>query len=192
VTTPSGAPHGHADPRAAAGDDSVPVSIRLGAVVPPEDPEDWSRPLTWLAAAGMLAAPLFALTWFLLAAPAGSRDPLPATWLTATILALGAAATGATQLGATRAVAATLGAGLFAALGVVIIGAISAAERQAGIASPTLAHGFAAGVAGLAGTLAAGTLAGPLADRAPRLVRWLVPGAVGAATGLLVVPLLFG
>jgi MFS family permease len=174
------------------GEERPPVSVRLGEVVPPEDPEDWSRPLTWLAAAGMLAAPLFALAWFLLAAPTGSAAPHPATWLTATILALGAAGTGATQLGATRAVAATLGTGLFAALAVVIIGALSAGERQAGIASPTLAHGFAAAVAGVAGTLAAVTLAGPLADRAPRLVRWLVPGAVGSATGLLVVPLLFG
>ena len=35
----------------------VPVSVRLGNVVPPEDPEDWTQPLTWVAAAGMLAAP---------------------------------------------------------------------------------------------------------------------------------------
>jgi hypothetical protein len=33
-------------------DDSVPISVRLGTVVPPEDPEDWTRPLTWMAAPG--------------------------------------------------------------------------------------------------------------------------------------------
>ena len=41
-------------------DDDVPVSVRLGTVVPPEDPEDWTRPLTWVAAVGMLAAPAVA------------------------------------------------------------------------------------------------------------------------------------
>ena len=41
-------------------EDLVPVSVRLGEVVPPEDPEDWTRPLTWVAALGMLAA-LYAL-----------------------------------------------------------------------------------------------------------------------------------
>jgi cysteinyl-tRNA synthetase len=38
----------------AGDDDLVPVSVQLGNVVPPEDPEDWTRPLTWAAAAGML------------------------------------------------------------------------------------------------------------------------------------------
>ena len=45
-------------------DDLVPISVRLGEVVPPEDPEDWTRPLTWVAAFGMLAGPLIALAWF--------------------------------------------------------------------------------------------------------------------------------
>ena len=42
-------------------DDVVPVSVRLGEVVPPEDPEDWTRPLTWVAAGGMLVGPIVAL-----------------------------------------------------------------------------------------------------------------------------------
>ena len=59
---------------AEADDELVPVSVRLGNVVPPEDPEDWTQPLTWVAAAGMLAAPLVALLWFWLFPPA---DPPP-------------------------------------------------------------------------------------------------------------------
>ena len=47
----------------AAEEEEVPVSVRLGGVVPPEDPEDWSRPLTWVAAIGMLAGPLAAVAW---------------------------------------------------------------------------------------------------------------------------------
>ncbi|HEX6129281.1 MAG TPA: hypothetical protein VF071_09700, partial [Candidatus Limnocylindria bacterium] len=61
-------------------DDLVPVSVRLGEVVPPEDPEDWTKPLTWVAAAGMLLGPLVALGWFVAARPGGS-DPEPGTWL---------------------------------------------------------------------------------------------------------------
>ena len=50
-------------------DDLVPVSVRLGEVVPPDDPEDWTRPLTWVAAIGMLAAPAVALAWYAVAPP---------------------------------------------------------------------------------------------------------------------------
>ena len=62
-------------------DDLVPVSVRLGEVVPPEDPEDWTRPLTWVVALGMLAGPAVAFAWFALAPPtsgapdAGNVDP---------------------------------------------------------------------------------------------------------------------
>ena len=52
-------------------DDLVPVSVRLGAVVPPEDPEDWTRPLTWVAALGMLAGPILALAHAFVASAAG-------------------------------------------------------------------------------------------------------------------------
>ena len=63
-------------------DDLVPVSVRLGEVVPPEDPEDWTRPLTWVAAFGMLAGPIVALAWFLVAPPedAAARSPRPTSW----------------------------------------------------------------------------------------------------------------
>ena len=61
-------------------DDLVPVSVRLGAVVPPEDPEDWTRPLTWVAALGMLAGPIVTFGWFLFARPT-SAEAVPATFL---------------------------------------------------------------------------------------------------------------
>ena len=63
-------------------DDLVPVSVRLGAVVPPEDPEDWTRPLTWVAALGMLAGPIVAFGWFAFAGPT-SAEAVPATFLVA-------------------------------------------------------------------------------------------------------------
>ncbi|MGH2427949.1 MAG: hypothetical protein ACRDGV_03525, partial [Candidatus Limnocylindria bacterium] len=81
-------------------DDAVPVSVRLGEVVPPEDPEDWTRPLTWMAALGMLLGPLMALAWFLAARPTEGHTPLLGTWLVAAALAGGAALAGSTQLGA--------------------------------------------------------------------------------------------
>ena len=84
-------------------DDLVPVSVRLGEVVPPEDPEDWTRPLTWVAAFGMLAGPIVALAWFVVAPPENAAAALPPTYLVATSLAAGAAVTGATQVGAARA-----------------------------------------------------------------------------------------
>ena len=69
-------------------DDLVPVSVRLGAVVPPEDPEDWTRPLTWVAALGMLAAPIVAVAWFVIAPPTG-RARRPGDHLVAAALAGG-------------------------------------------------------------------------------------------------------
>jgi hypothetical protein len=173
-------------------DDLVPVSVRLGQVVPPEDPEDWTRPLTWAAAAGMLAAPAVAVAWLVVAAPAQAQRPEPGTWLLALALAAGAALTGATQQGAARAATATIAAGLFGALASVIVGLLTAGERQVGSFSPTLAHAFVAAVAGLAGALAASPLAARLAGVRPRAPRVLAPGLVGAAISLLVVPLLFG
>ena len=91
-------------------------------MVPPEDPEDWTRPLTWVAALGMLAAPLVTVAWFLVGAPQQSQTAVTATYLVATSLAAGAAATGATQQGIARAATATLGSALFASLVVVIVG----------------------------------------------------------------------
>lgn len=173
-------------------DDLVPISVRLGEVVPPEDPEDWTRPLTWVVAVGMLLAPLAALAWFLVAPPTTADAPLPATLLVASLLAAGAAVSGATQLSVARAWTTTLGAGLFAALVLVILGVVMAGERQVGAASPTLGHAFAAAVSGLAGAAAAALVAALVAGRIPRPLRGLVaavPGAlVAAGVVVLVLP----
>jgi len=172
-------------------DDLVPVSVRLGEVVPPEDPEDWTRPLTWVAALGMLAAPFVALAWFVVAPPRDGDAALPATYAVAATLAGGAAATGATQLGVARAWTATLAAGLFGALVVVILGVVTAGERQVAEASPTVAHGFAASVAGLAGALAAAAVAAAVARLRSRLVRFVAALAAGVTVAVAAIgPLL--
>lgn len=169
------------------GEDLVPVSVRLGAVVPPEDPEDWTRPLTWVAAIGMLAAPLVSLAWFAVAPPVQADVALPATYFVATCLAAGAAATGATQQGIARAATATLGAALFASLVVVILGVVMAGERQVGAASPTLGQAVAASAGGLAGAAIASVLAGAIARRLPRFLRFVLALVVGAAVAVLAV-----
>jgi hypothetical protein len=173
-------------------DDLVPVSVRLGEVVPPEDPEDWTQPLTWMAALGMLLGPAVAVGWFLLAPPEGATQPTLGTWLLAVALALGSVVTGATQQGWLRATTATAAAALFAALVTVIAGAAMAGERQVGEASPALAQAFGAAVAGLAGAVASTPLAAALAAVNGRWMRVLGPGAVAAAMALLLVPFLFG
>lgn len=163
-------------------DDMLPVSVRLGAVVPPEDPEDWTRPLTWVAAIGMLAAPAVALVWYAVAAPPDSMRLALGTWAVAMLLVLGAAAAGATQIGRLRAFAGTLGAALLGAVLVVAAGAVTAGERQLGSASPTLAHSLAGALAGLAGALPAAVAGGLTARSWPRLRR----GGLAAALGVLV------
>lgn len=171
-------------------DDLVPISVRLGEVVPPEDPEDWTRPLTWVAALGMLAGPIMALAWFVAAPPSEVDRALPATYLVAIFLAAGAAATGATQLGVARAWTATLGAGLFGALLVIVLGVVSAGERQVGIASPTLGHAFAAAVGGLAGASAAAAVAAIAARLRSRIVRFAPALLVGVIAAVAVVGVL--
>ena len=173
------------------GDDLVPVTVRLGEVVPPEDPEDWTRPLTWVAALGMLAAPLVTLAWFAAAPPTDGDTAVPATYLVAACLAGGAAATGATQLGIARAWTATLAAGLFGALVVIILGVVMAGERQVDVASPTLVHAFVASVAGLSGAAGASLVASVVARLRSRLVRFLPAllaglSIAGVAVGVLV------
>lgn len=168
-------------------EDLVPVSVRLGAVVPPEDPEDWTRPLTWVAASGMLAAPIATVAWFLVAPPLQSEQALPATYLVATLLAAGAAATGATQQGIARAATATLGAALFGSLVVVIVGVVMAGERQVAAASPTLAHALAAGVGGSAGAAAGSVVAGLVARLHARAIRFVLALVAGGAVAMLVV-----
>jgi hypothetical protein len=173
-------------------DDLVPVSVRLGAVVPPDDPEDWTRPLTWAAAAGMLAAPALALGWFWIGPPIANHPAQAATYLLACTLAAGAALTGATQQGAVRAATGTVAAALFSALAVVMVGVLVAGERQVGMASPTVAHAVAAAVAGLGGALAASPLAARLASISARAPRIVAPGGIGAGVGLLLVGTLLG
>jgi hypothetical protein len=182
VTPP--APEPSPDPAGAHGpeDDLVPVSVRLGSVVPPEDPEDWTQPLTWLAAAGMLAAPLVALLWFWLSPPSEAGTLTLGTVLVATALAAGGVLAGATQQGGVRAWTTTVAAGLFAGLATVIIGLLMAGERQTGAASPSLAQAFGASLAGLAGTIAAAPLAARFATARRRLPRLLGPGAVAVGS----------
>ena len=171
--------------------DDSPISVRLGTVVPPEDPEDWRRPLTWVAASGMLLGPLVALAWFLLAPPGESLRPLPGTWFVAAALVVGPVATGSTQLRPGWAFAATLGAGLFGALLTVIIGFALSTEGSSGVATPLVVHAVLASVAGLAGALAAATLMPALARGRSRARRGLAPGAIGAAVAALAVQLVF-
>ena len=177
---------------AASDDDLVPVSVRLGQVVPPEDPEDWTRPLTWAAAAGMLAAPGVAFAWFWIGPPIASHPAQAATYVLACTLVTGAALTGATQQGALRAAAGTVAAALFSALAVVVVGAALAGERQVGAASPTVAHAFGAAVAGLCGALAVSPLAARLASIRSRAPRVVAPGAIGAGVALFLVGALLG
>jgi hypothetical protein len=168
-------------------DDLVPVSVRLGQVVPPDDPEDWTRPLTWVAAAGMLGAPLLAFAWFVAAPPADGVGATPMTYGVAAVLGAGAAATAATQQGTVRAWTATLGAGLFGALALIVVGVVSAGERQVGAASPTLAHAFAAAIGGLIGAVAASPVAAVTANRWGRRARFaaaLVAAVIGAVVGV--------
>jgi hypothetical protein len=172
-------------------EDLVPASVRLGAAVPPEDPEDWRRPLTWLAALGMLAAPIVAGAWFVVAPPPASSEPAAGTWLVAGVLVLGAALTGSTQIGPARAFAGTLGAALFAALVTVIVGVALAGQRQVGVASPSVAHAFLAAAAGLAGALAASTVAPVLSGMRSRPRRIAVPAAIGLAVAALALRILF-
>lgn len=174
-----------------ASDDEVPVTVRLGTVVPPEDAEDWTRPLTWVAAFGMLAAPISALAWFVIAPPTAAA-PSGATRLLAAVLAVGASLVGATQIGAARAFAGTVGAALFGALGSVLLGLALSGERQVVAASPTLAHAFVGAVGGLAGALPAAALAAGLAGQPSRLIRWAPAAALGAAASAAAVALVGG
>jgi len=172
-------------------DEMVPVSVRLGTVVPPEDPEDWTRPLTWVAAIGMLAAPAVALAWYAVAAPHDGTRLAPGTWAVAATLVIGAAAAGATQIGRLRAFTGTLGAALLGAVLVVAAGAVTAGERQLGSASPTVAHSLAGAIAGLAGALPA-AVAGALTARSwPRLRRGALAGALGLLAMATILPRLF-
>jgi hypothetical protein len=180
-------------------DDPVPVSVRLGAVVPPEDPEDWTRPLTWVAAVGMLAAPAILLAWFAVASPTDSVSPSAGTYVVAIALVAGAAAAGGTQQGRARAVTGTLASGLLAALLIVVVGALTAGEvgyfddmhLGVAMAPPNLAHAAGAALAGLAGCLPAAVAAGLAAGRLSRMQRGALAALIGAMVTVLVLPNLF-
>lgn len=163
--------------------DNVPPSVRLGEVVPPEDPEDWGRPLTWVVAASMLAAPIIGAGWFIAAQPGDPLDVVTGISSLAAVVAGSAAITGSTQRGSRRALFATIGAGLFSALGVVLAGTVVAG----GVALATAAL---AAVAGVIGTVPAGALAALVADGASRVRRIVSPTVVGALTAVIVVRLL--
>ena len=167
-----------------AGADDRPISVRLGQVVPPEDPEDWRRPLTWLAAAGMLAAPIAAFAWFAAAGPQRGAPAEPGTWLLAALVAAGGVVTGTTQRGSWRAFAATGGAALFAAVATVAVGA-SLGTRTTDAASPALSHATAAGIAGAAGALSVAPLMALIATHRSRSRLVIAPVALGGATAIL-------
>ena len=174
-------------------DDLVPVSVRLGEVVPPEDPEDWTRPLTWVAALGMLAGPIAVLAWFLLDRPDSAVEATgPVPLLSAAVLAAGAAIAGATQLGAARAWTTTLGAGLFAALAVVVLGVVFAGERQVGSASPAVTHAVISAVGGVLGAAAAAAAAALVAGLGSRPLRALPAVLIGSAVAALSAGAIFG
>ncbi len=167
------------------------VEVRVGEVVEPEGPEDWRRPLTWLAAAGMLAAPIAALGWLGLVPPEQPRLAAGA-WLVAGLLPAGSALTASTQRGPLRAVAAALGAGLFAALLTLVLASSLAGEPARQGAPSLLAHVVPALAAGGIGVLLAAAASGATADRRARLARAGVPGAVGAGLALLLLPAIAG
>lgn len=164
--------------------DNVPPSVRLGEVVPPEDPEDWGRPLTWVVAAGMLIAPVVGAAWFAIEAPTDPSTALTGTAILAAILAGGAALTGATQRGGGRAALTTIGTGLFGALGVVVAGSLVGGGASLPVAT-------AAAVCGGFASVPTAGIAALLGD-APRLRRFLSPALIGGVVAFLGVRNLFG
>ncbi len=101
----------------------------------------------------------------------------------AATLAAGAAITGATQRGSWRALVTTIGAGLFGALGLVVVGTVLADGVALGTAT-------VAAVAGVVAAVPTGMLASLLADRASRIRRIVSPALAGGVTALLIVRLL--
>jgi hypothetical protein len=173
-----------------AAEESVPISVRLGTVVPPEDPEDWRRPLTWVAAAGMLLAPALVVLWFVIGPPAESARPVPATWLIAGAIVLGGVLTGTTQLRPAWAAAATLGSALFAALLIVLYAVAVSPEVRVGAFSPPVAQALSGSAAGLGGALVSATLMTAFSRMRSRVRRGLAPAAIGIAVSAILVRLL--
>ena len=187
-STPGTAPSGPVT--ADAQDEVVPVSVRLGTVVPPADPEDWRRPLTWVAALGMLLAPALALVWSVIAPPMQAARATPGAWLIAGALVVGGVITGATQLRPMWAAAATLGSALFGALLVVLYAVAVSPEVRAGTLTPHLVTALKGSTAGLVGALVAATLMPAFTRMRSRIRRGLAPAAIGVAVSAIVVRLL--
>lgn len=189
--TPPPPPAPGAVPSSALGaetvDESVPISIRLGTVVPPEDPEDWRRPLTWVAAAGMLLAPALVVLWFVIGPPAESARPVPATWLIAGAIVLGGVLTGTTQLRPAWAAAATLGSALFAALLIVLYAVAVSPQVRVGAFAPAIAQALSGSAAGLGGALVSATLMPAFSRMRSRVRRGLTPAAIGIAVSAILV-----
>ena len=160
----------------------VPLSVQLGEVVPPEDPEDWRKPLTWIMAVGMLAAPLWAAVWFVLAPPSDPYAVPAGVMALAVMVASGAVLVGASQRGALRALLGTLGAGLFAALGVVVVGSALASSTALGTA-------VVAAASGMIGVFPAAAIGGALSD-ARQGRRLASPIVAGGLTALIAVEVL--
>jgi hypothetical protein len=99
--------------------------------------------------------------------------------------------TGATQSSPAWSFAGTLGGGLFAGLLTILLATVASPRVPPGTAAPVLVHAFAAGVAGVAGALVAGTLMPTFSRMKSRVRRGLAPGAIGLAVSALVVMLLF-
>jgi hypothetical protein len=190
MTGPPTPASGSAPKGSAAADEVIPVSVRLGTVVPPEDPEDWRRPLTWVAAAGMLLAPALVFLWAVIAPPAQSLHPAPGQWVIAAALVIGGVLTGTTQLRPIWAAAATLGSALFGALLVVLYAVAVSPEIRVGSLSPYLSQALTGSTAGLAGALVAATLMPSFSRMRSRIRRGLAPAAIGIAVSALVVRLL--
>ena len=170
--------------------DDRPISVRLGEVVPPEDPEDWTRPLTWVAALGMLAAPIVAFAWFATTPPGDATHPHLGTWLVAAVMVAGAVATGLTQRGPWRSATATIGAALFAAVATVAVG-FSFTPEPPGIDPPAIAilHAGPASVAGVFGSVAAAPVIGITSRHRDRVRLGLAALVLGIGAGALVVGL---
>jgi hypothetical protein len=99
------------------------------------------------------------------------------------ILALGAAITGATQRGMWRTFVTSIGAGLFNALGLVVVGTVLAGGASLGVAT-------VAAVAGVIATVPTAMLAALLADSAGRGRRIVSPALAGGVTALVIVRLM--
>ena len=117
--------------------------------------------------------------------PASADATSPGPTLLAIALALGRGDR-TTQMGGLRPDR-HVAAGLFGALVVVMLGVVMAGQRQVGVASPTLAHAFAAAVAGLAGVVTAALLASAASRIRGRFARLLPPLIAGVAVAVIAV-----